>query len=132
LRDYERERSKRLLVLDDDVALLRMASLSLRLEGFEVTTAANGQLGLEEMQTQRFDLIVLELQMPVLDGRGFFREIRAAGFEQPVLILSAYGAEKARVQLGAQGAIEKPFVPEVLVDAVQAMIEQSASMTTRG
>src|SRR5688500_17693678 len=92
----------RILVVDDDRSLLRSIRMTLALEGFSVETAVDGLEGLERVESAKFDLVVLDLQMPHMDGRTFFREMRSRGYNMPVLVLSAYGAEAARVELQAQ------------------------------
>src|SRR5687768_1904149 len=99
----------RVLLVDDDPALLRMLGLIFRTEGFEVLTGRDGQEALQVIGAQSVDAIVLDLQMPVMDGRQFYRELRARGLETPVVIVSAYGAEEARRELGAPAAVGKPF-----------------------
>jgi CheY-like chemotaxis protein len=61
--------------------------------------------------------------MPLMDGREFFRELRSRGHEMPVLILSAYGAERARGELKAEAFVSKPFEPDYLVQEVQKLLE---------
>jgi DNA-binding response OmpR family regulator len=122
-------RSHRILVLDDDPSLLRAIRLTLVLEGLEVETAVDGVLGLELLANNDFSLVVLDLQMPRMNGSTFFRELRSLGYEMPVLILSAYGAEVARQELGANGAIAKPFDPEDLVAAIRRLIGEASSTT---
>jgi DNA-binding response OmpR family regulator len=102
------------LVVDDDAALLRLLSLSLRQSGFEVTTAVNGQEALDRLAQGRPDVIVLDLEMPVMDGRQFYREMRATGDGTPVLILSAFDARNAKNELGAEAYLNKPFDPDEL------------------
>jgi two-component system response regulator MprA len=102
------------LVVDDDAALLRLLSLSLRQSGFAVTTAVNGQDALDQLATERPDVIVLDLEMPVMDGRQFYREMRTRGDSTPVLVLSAYDARYAKNELGAEAYMNKPFDPEEL------------------
>jgi DNA-binding response OmpR family regulator len=121
--------SHRILVLDDDPSLLRAIRLTLVLEGFEVETAVDGVLGLELLADNGFSLVVLDLQMPRMNGSTFFQELRSLGYEMPVLILSAYGAEVARQELGANGAIAKPFDPEDLVAAIRRLIGEASSTT---
>ena len=123
--------SHRILVLDDDPSLLRAIRLTLVLEGFEVETAVDGVLGLELLANNDFSLIVLDLQMPRMNGRTFFQELRGLGYEMPVLILSAYGAEVAREELGADGAIVKPFDPEDLVAAIRRLIVEASRTGVR-
>src|SRR5262245_43089107 len=114
----------RVLVIDDDVSLLRMLRLSLLSEGFDVTTAQDGQDALDKLQGSEddFDVIVLDLQMPVMDGRTFYREMRANGYDIPVLILSAYRADEARAELAAEASLNKPFDPDILLGRLHELI----------
>lgn len=111
------------LVVDDDAALTRMLRLTLRDGGFDVTTAANGALALDQIDAEHLpDAIVLDLEMPVMDGRSFYRELRERGFEVPVLVLSAYGARVAQRELGANAYLNKPFDPEDLITEVRELV----------
>jgi len=121
----------RILVLDDDPSLLRAIRLTLVLGGFEVETAADGVLGLEQLANNDFSLVVLDLQMPRMNGRTFFQELRGLGYEMPVLILSAFGAEVARQELGADGAIVKPFDPDDLVTTIRRLLVDSSATGAR-
>jgi DNA-binding response OmpR family regulator len=113
------------LVIDDDAALVRMIRLSCVAEGFDVATAGDGLQALESLSVRPVDIIVLDLQMPRMDGRTFFREIRKRGEQAPVIILSAYGAEEAAEELRAEAAIQKPFDPDVLVYEVRRLTRTS-------
>jgi CheY-like chemotaxis protein len=104
----------KVMVVDDDRALLRLASLILRSEGLSVETSTGGWPALELLETTHPDLLFLDLNMPQMDGRSFFREARALGYEGPVVIFSAYDAAGARRELGAEAVLNKPFEPEVL------------------
>ena len=117
------EAPPKVLVVDDDPAVIRMVSLSLITDGFDVSTAGDGLQGLERLEAQSFDVIVLDLQMPRMDGRAFFREMRSRGYETPVVILSAYGADVARSELKANGAFSKPFDPDDLSAVVRRLIK---------
>jgi DNA-binding response OmpR family regulator len=111
------------LIVDDDPALGRMLSMTLRDGGFDVTTAANGQVGLGKIDDEGVpDAIVLDLEMPVMDGRTFYRAIRARGIGVPVLVLSANGARAASRELGAQGHMDKPFDPDALITRVRSLL----------
>ena len=90
--------------------------MSLEVEGYDVVTASDGERGLEELSRQPSDIILLDLQMPRMDGRTFYKEMKSRGFDIPVLILSAYGAE-ADVQTGMA-----PGVP----------VEVTAALDSRG
>jgi two-component system, OmpR family, response regulator MprA len=111
----------KVLVLDDDNALLRLLRLTLTSEGFEVITASNGLEGLEKVDQEPPDVILLDLEMPVMDGRTFFRELRKQGNNTPVLILSAYGARDAQRELHANGSLEKPFEADVLMNELKQL-----------
>jgi DNA-binding response OmpR family regulator len=96
-----------------------MLRLSMTSEGFHVATAGDGPSGLDKLGSDEFDVIVLDLRMPGMDGRSFHREMVARGYAARVVILSAYGAEKAQRELGAAAAIAKPFDPDVLIETVR-------------
>ncbi len=114
----------KVLVIDDDAALLRMIRLTLRLEGFEVVTATDGQLGLDRVVDSSPDVVAVDLQMPIMDGRAFYRVLRSDGHRVPVLIMSANGALEARRELGANAAITKPFEPAELVSTIRRLVAE--------
>ena len=99
-----------------------MVQLTLASEGFDVVTAHDGVHALEQLDGPDFDAIVLDLQMPVMDGRTFYREMRARGFDTPVILLSAYGADAAKKELNAEAAVAKPFDPDVLIALTQQLV----------
>ena len=111
------------LVIEDEPALRRMLSFTLRDSGFEVTTAWNGLDGLEQVDARQPDVIVLDLEMPVMDGRTFFHRLRERGIDVPVLILSAYEARKAQRELRAEASVQKPFDPDKLAQKLHALVE---------
>jgi len=113
---------RRVLIVDDDAALLRLIRLTLMSEGFEVVVAEDGIRGLDEVNGDPVDLVVLDLQMPRMDGRTMYHEMRSRGHRVPVLILSAYGAERARIELDAEAAMNKPFDVDELVERIREML----------
>jgi CheY-like chemotaxis protein len=112
-----------ILVVDDDPNLMRLMGTLLRTSGMEILTASDGLVALEVAMSHGVDAIVLDLRMPNLDGRAFYRELRSRGIETPVLIASAYGASQAQRELGAEASIEKPFDPDVLISELQRILE---------
>src|SRR5687767_12619614 len=82
------------LVVDDDANLTRLMATILRTSGMEPLTATDGYTALEAFAEHNIDAIVLDVEMPKMDGRGFFRELRARGIQTPVLIASAYDARE--------------------------------------
>jgi len=98
-----------ILVVDDDASIRALTASVLEDGGFTVRSAPNGSVALDVVRESAPCLVVLDLQMPEMDGRSFYRALRAAGFHTPVLLMSAHGARQAQSELGAEAAISKPF-----------------------
>ena len=110
------------LVVDDDASLRNLLGILLRLGDHDVREAPDGLQALSLLSVEPPDLIVLDLEMPVVDGREFYARARGAGYGGPVLICSAHGARHAQRELGAEGWIDKPFDPEYLLTAVSSLL----------
>jgi DNA-binding response OmpR family regulator len=114
----------RLLVVEDSRRLRESLRLGLRRSGFSVDTAADGPTGLSLATKEPYDVIVLDLMLPGLDGQSILKELRARGVGADVLILSARDAVDDRVKgldLGADDYLVKPFAFEELVARLQAL-----------
>jgi two-component system response regulator AtoC len=108
----------RLLVVDDEPGLRQSLHLILSDEGHEVTVAANGAAGLELALAGRFDAILCDVRMPVMDGLEFLHRFHTAGGSALVIVMSAYGSEDAAIEAMKQGAydyIPKPFRADEVV-----------------
>ena len=108
-----------ILVIDDDTAYLRVVTKALALGGYRVTTASNGREALAALQHQRPSVILLDLAMPVMDGRAFAQELKARPNPPPIIVVS--GASDGREQADAIGAcdyVPKPFDPMMLLEIV--------------
>jgi len=116
------ETGAHVLVVDDDQALTRMVRITMLSAGFSVDVAGDGEAALDQVAQRPPDVIVLDLQMPGMDGRTFYRELRRRGNDAPVIILSAFGADGARRELDAQAHVAKPFDPDELVQTVQEVL----------
>lgn len=102
---------KRIMVVDDDPAILRLLSMNLKARGYEVITATDGEEALEAVQKDIVDLIILDIMMPKVDGVEVCRRVREWS-DVPIIILSARGDEKDKVkclELGADDYLTKPF-----------------------
>lgn len=122
-----REGERTVLIVEDDPAIARMLSILLRADGFTIRVAFNGLEALASVEELRPDVILLDLQMPVMNGREFFTEFRRRGFETPVIILSAYNAEDAHNELQADGFLEKSSHPDAISELVAAVIARNAA-----
>ena len=112
----------RVFAVDDEPALLRVIELSLSIEGFQVHTFHSPLDALAALsEGEHPDAIVLDLTMPEMDGRLFYRLARRAGYENPVLILSAYNARAVCQELGADDWLRKPFLPMELANKVSQL-----------
>ena len=104
----------RLLIVDDDPEILD-GLLDLLGESYQVDGALDGATAIEKLQAGRYDAVLLDLMMPVLDGAGVKRKMDALGIETPVVLLSAgRDLQKAAKDLGIAHYLAKPFQPEVL------------------
>lgn len=117
----------RLLVTDDDPAIVGLMRAILEPEGFEITEAHNGAEAIEAVAREGFDLIILDIMMPGMDGFEACRHIRMHS-EVPIIFLSAKDEEADKVvgfTLGADDYITKPFKPRELVARVKARLRRS-------
>ena len=110
----------RLLIVDDEVAILEALTDILSVEGYDVATAANGAEGLQQVGRQRPDLILLDLMMPVMDGQEMLRRLKddASLRTIPVVVMSAGRVTKAELQ--GSPFLPKPFELDDLLDTVTA------------
>jgi len=124
--------SGRVLLIDDEVRILNFVSRALRSEGFVVDTAGDGTLGLEMANSCSYDVIVLDLLMPGMDGSTVLRRIIEGRADQPVIVLSALGDPDSKVgclDLGADDYLTKPFSLDELIARIRARIRAAARTT---
>ena len=118
----------RVLVVEDDEDIAQALQRSLRMEGYEVRTAADGETALEQGRSFAPDLIILDLGLPRLHGLEVLRKLRARGSTLPVLILTARDTVADKVQgldLGADDYLVKPFELAELVARARALLRRS-------
>lgn len=122
--------SPRVLVVDDDPDVLASLERGLRLSGFEVSTAVDGAEALRSATETRPDAIVLDINMPVLDGVSVVTALRAMDNDVPVCVLSARTSVDDRVaglEAGADDYLVKPFAYEELSARLRAMVRRMSS-----
>lgn len=118
---------EKIMVIDDDIKITSMLRRSLAFEGYEVSTASDGQEGLKGILEKNPDLIILDLMMPKVDGWEVCRRIRASGLSTPILMLTAKDEVSDRVKgldLGADDYLVKPFALEELLARVRALLRR--------
>ena len=117
----------RLLLIEDEEDVARMIAKGLRQESHAVDTASDGEAGLHKALSHPYDLIILDIRLPVKDGFTVCRELRQAGLETPLLMLTASGAYEDRVNgldLGADDYLVKPFDLNELLARVRALLRR--------
>jgi DNA-binding response OmpR family regulator len=118
----------RVLIVDDEIELGEQIAQTLRKQQYTVDTAGDGDIALEKICTEPFDLIVLDIMLPKKDGFAVLRELRAEGVTTPVLMLTAKGEVASRVMgldLGADDYLRKPFSMAELLARIRALLRRS-------
>ncbi len=121
----------RILVVDDEESILQFVSYNLRKEGYDVTTAPDGDTALDLAADAPFDLVILDIMLPGTDGYEVCRRLRAAG-DTPVLFLSARDTELDKVvglELGGDDYLAKPFGVRELIARVKALLRRTGQRT---
>src|ERR1700684_1116032 len=124
----------RLLIIDDDVELCSLLKEFLERESFSVECVSEGHAALEPAQQGGFDLIVLDVMLPGLDGFEILKRLRVTS-RVPVLMLTARGEDVDRIvglELGAEDYLPKPFNPRELAARVKAILRPPEARVNRG
>lgn len=127
--------TKRILLCDDEIHILRAAEFKLRRAGFEVDIASDGEEGWQRILEHKPDILVTDCQMPRLDGLGLIRRMREhpETREIPALMLTAKGfelsAEELAEQLNVLRVLAKPFSPRELLEIVSGVLSQQPAGT---
>jgi two-component system, OmpR family, response regulator len=119
----------RALLIDDDLRLAELLNEYLGQHGVEVVHALDGPKGLTRVEQEAFDLVLLDLTMPGMDGLEVCKRIRKQHSSLPILMLTARGDETDRVvglELGADDYLPKPFSPRELLARMRAVLRRAA------
>jgi two-component system, chemotaxis family, chemotaxis protein CheY len=118
---------KKIMVVDDSGAIREAVGTELRTAGYEVSEAADGREALEMLNRERFDLVICDVLMPVMDGIAFVKEARKKPDCRyvPIVMLTTEAGEKRRQQgqmAGATAWVVKPFRPEQILHVVSKLV----------
>ncbi|MBI9044766.1 MAG: response regulator transcription factor [Anaerolineaceae bacterium] len=119
--------NERILVVDDETKIIKIARDYLEKNGFRVLSAADGKTALAVFRNEKPDLIVLDLMLPEMDGLDVCKAVRKSS-EVPIIMLTARSEETDRLiglEIGADDYISKPFSPRELVARVKAVLRRS-------
>jgi DNA-binding response OmpR family regulator len=118
--------SNKILIVDDEPRIIEVVKLYLQREGFEVASAANGRQAVDRASTYRPDLIILDLNLPDIDGLEVCRTIRKQS-NVPIIMLTGRGEEVDKIvglELGADDYVTKPFSAREIVARVRAVLRR--------
>jgi DNA-binding response OmpR family regulator len=115
--------TKKILAIDDSPTLRKLLKYYLTRKGYDVSEANNGKVGLNIIMREKFDLIILDMMMPVMTGDSVLQRLKELdNFSVPVLILSADKEEESKakaIALGASFYLTKPFKPNEVVSRIE-------------
>jgi len=118
-----KEGKQRVLLIDDEERIVNFLALKLKVSGYEVVCAAEGEKGLELAKTIAPDIMLLDIIMPGIDGLEVLRRLRQFS-NMPVIVLSAKERIAEEVlELGANGFMSKPFNPDDLITKVKTLLQ---------
>jgi two-component system alkaline phosphatase synthesis response regulator PhoP len=119
---------QRILLVEDEVHLRDVIRLNLDLEGYDVTSVDDGKSALAEVDNKRFDLVLLDIMLPEIDGFKVCESIRLRNMHVPILIISAKGGSQDKIRglkLGADDYLAKPFNLEELLLRVKNLLKRA-------
>lgn len=123
----------RILLVEDEESLRETLKLNLELEDYEVVATDNGKDALKYIQEQHFDLLILDVMLPEVDGFQIAEQVRLTNREVPILMLTAKDAATDRItglRKGADDYVTKPYVLEELLLRVQNLIKRTSKKPT--
>lgn len=123
----------KILLVEDEEGLILTLTDRLRKEGFEVTSATDGEMGLSLALNKNFDLMILDLMLPKKNGLDVCRDLRQKNITTPILMLTAKGETIDKVlglKLGADDYLTKPFEVMELLARIEALLRRSTTLRT--
>lgn len=118
---------KKVLIIEDELSILKLLTYNLEQEGYEVESSMNGQEGLDKALCTKYDMILLDLMLPGKDGMEICRELRQERQEVPIIMLTAKDSEIEKIlglEIGADDYITKPFSPREVIARMKAIFRR--------
>lgn len=125
------EKTKRILVVDDEPNIVELLNVSLKFQGFDVATANSGVEALEVAKDFKPDAFILDVMMPGMDGYELLPKLRAEGLDGPVLYLTAKDAVEHRIHgltIGADDYVTKPFSLEEVITRLRVILRRGSTV----
>lgn len=125
----------KILLVDDDPQGLESTRKILEFAEYEVTTATDGQMALDKVRAQRFDVVITDVRMPKLGGLEFLRALSLCGESIPVILMTAFGRVEDAVWAMKWGAVDfltKPFKRQALLSSVESVLKRTSGLGARG
>lgn len=123
--------NRNILIIEDEIKIRLLLRDYLKIEGFNIIEASDGDEGISAFQTSKVDLILLDIMMPKVDGITVLETIREVS-DIPVILITAKSQEEDKLfgyEMGADDYITKPFSPKVLVAKVKALVKRTSDNT---
>jgi two-component system, OmpR family, alkaline phosphatase synthesis response regulator PhoP len=120
--------AQKVLIVDDEESIVTLLQFNIERAGFETETAFDGMTGLQKALQNTYDIIVLDLMLPELDGTEVCKQLRQKQIDTPILMLTARDEELDKVlglELGADDYLTKPFSPKEVVARIKAILRRS-------
>ena len=120
-------RNLKILVVDDEDRLLRILRLGLKQKGYEVRTVSDGEAAFEEILSQSYDLVIMDVRMPRLNGMELIYELERLNVEIPIIVMTAYANVETAVKSLKHGAfdyIQKPFTVDELDKVINGVLKE--------
>ena len=118
---------KKILIIDDEAIIRMSCERSLQAEGFSTGVASGGREGLEMIEKEKYDVVLLDLKMPDMDGMEVLSNIKSSWPDIHVIMISGYSTVDTAVQAlrcGAVNFIQKPFSPDTIISAINDITDK--------
>ncbi|WP_099158738.1 response regulator transcription factor [Virgibacillus ndiopensis] len=120
--------NKKILIVDDEASIVTLLKFNVEQAGFETDVAYDGIEAINKVEQNAYDLIVLDLMLPEMDGMEVCKELRSNKIDTPILMLTAKGDEFDKIlglELGADDYLTKPFSPKEVVARIKAILRRT-------